>query len=412
MERMVVRQPVFDKDQNVFGYKILCFSERPDTLESLDHTNTSLSEIENAFLVIGFNRITGGKRAFVDLTNSLLAGETQIALPNELTVAEISYRDEAKSMLLQSCRKLKEAGYALAADADILKHEDALPLMDLVDIFKSQVREDDPWPSALRERLSARGKKFLAEGVNSREEFHLALGSGCDYFQGYFFSEPVIITGKDIPGYELTQLRILNEVNQPDVDYAALEKAIKQDVSVSYKLLKFINSAYFGLRREVSSIKQALALLGEREIRRWASLVVMTGLGKNKPAELVVASLIRANFCEYLAARIGLKDKASEIFLMGLFSMLDTFIGRPIEEIVAEMPLAEDIKSALSGKRNKCRRLLDLVVSYERGDVKPFLALASKLNVKEGTITDLYLHSIDRAEDALQLYGPEKTSAL
>jgi c-di-GMP-related signal transduction protein len=411
MEHIVVRQPVFDRSQDVFGYKILCSSHQPGSPDASVRSDASLKEIENTLLLIGFDRITRGKRAFVDLTKSLFAGDIEITLPKDFTVVEISHCLEATETLLHSCRRMKEVGYSIAADISVMKHEGLLLLDPLVDLVKARVGGTEAHLAGAQEMSSSRGKKFIAEKVNTREEFDLALDAGYDYFQGYFFSEPIIISEKDMPQYELSQLRILHEVNRPDMDYASLENVIKQDVSLSYRLLKYINSPFFGFRRDVSSIKQALALLGEREIKRWASMVVLTGLGKNKPAELVVASLIRANFCAALAATVGMKDGVPEAFMMGLFSMLDAFLGRPLNEILEDMPLSEDIKKALSGKRNKYKGLFDLVVSYERGDIRSFMALASKLNIKEGTITGLYLESMDRAEDALQLYGPLKTSA-
>jgi c-di-GMP-related signal transduction protein len=411
MEHIVVRQPVFDRNQDVFGYRILCSSHQPGSPDARAHSEGSPKEIENTLLLIGFDRITRGKMAFVDLTKGLFVGDTEITLPKDLTIVEISHCLEGTETLLHSCRRLKEAGYAIAADISMMTHEELLPLDPLVDMVKAKVGEKGANLARAREMSFSRDKKFIAEKVNTREEFDLARGAGYDYFQGHFFSEPVIIAERDMPQYELSQLRILHEVNRPDMDYVSLENVIKQDVSLSYRLLKYINSPFFGFRRDVSSIKQALALLGEREIKRWASMVVLTGLGKNKPAELVVASLIRANFCGALANTLGLKDSISEAFMMGLFSMLDAFLGRPLKDIIDDMPLSEDIKKALSGKRNKYKSLFDLVVTYERGDIRSFLSLASKLNIREGTITGLYLESMDRAEDALQLYGPLKTDA-
>lgn len=255
MERIVVRQPVFCRNQEVFGYKILCSSKRPDSLDSADRAEASLKEIENTFLLIGFERIAGGKNAFVDLTKSLFAGETGISLPKDQTIVEVSYPMEPKQVLVRSCKGLKEAGYAIAVDSLFLNDKDMLTVLDLVDIIKIRPGQMSAALKGIQERPSEAGKRLLAEKVNSREEFHRAMEAGCHYFHGHFFSEPVIISGRDLPQYELTQLRILHEVSRRELDYAALENVIKVDVSLSYKLLKFINSPFFGLRREVSSIK-------------------------------------------------------------------------------------------------------------------------------------------------------------
>lgn len=409
MERIVVRQPVFDRKQDVSGYKILCSSHRSEEAGEQRQPDLSLKEIESTFLIIGFEKITSGKRAFVDLTRSLFEGETEITLPRELTVVEISHRREAPETLLKSAATLKEQGYTLAADFSLMADPNLKALEPLVDIVKTRIDAKGMELPAVNTLPFSNGKQFMVEAVNTRAELKLALAAGYDLFQGYFFSDPVIISEKEIPQYELSQLRILHEVNRPELDYRSLENVIKQDVSLSYRLLRYINSAFFGLRQNVSSIKQALTLLGEREVRRWASLIILTGLGRNKPAELVVSSLIRANFCESLADSLGLKGSGPELFMMGLFSFLDVFLGRPLKEIIDDMPLAGDIKGALSGKKNKYKSVFDLVVSYERGEIKTFLALASKLNVREGVVTGLYLEALERAEESLQLYGPQKT---
>ncbi len=410
MERFVVRQPVFDRNQDVFGYKIICSSHHPESLDSLAQSHLTLKEIENTFLLIGFDKITRGRPAFVDLTRSLFEGEAEVTLPKEWTIVEVSYGPEPAAALLSSCRHLKEQGFTLAADYSLMLVPELAPLASLVDIVRTRMDGKADVLRAVRERLASNGMRFLAERVHTRDDFQQASNAGYDYFQGYFFSEPIIISEREIPQYELSQLRILHEINRPELDYRSLENVIKQDVSLSYRLLKYINSAFFGFRQKVSSIKQALTLLGEREIKRWASLVIFTNLGRNKPAELVVASLIRANFCESLAASVGMRESGPELFLMGLFSMLDALLGRPLAEILEDMPLSDDIKNALVGKRNKFKSLFDLVVSYERGDIRDFVALAARLNIKEGTVTGLYLEAMERAEDSLQLYGPEKTA--
>lgn len=409
MEHMVVRQPVFDRNQAVFGYKLICSSHRLGSESSPAHPDASVTEIESTLFLIGFDKITRGKKAFIDLTRSLFDGSTEVSLPKDATIVEISYCLDAIDTLVRSCRQFKEAGYTLAADSSLMQHGGLAPLHPLVDMIKMKLDEKEPGPRRAPETASRAGVRFVAEKVNSREAFELALNAGFDYFHGYFFSDPVIIAERDIPQYELSQLRILHEVNRPDLSYKSLENVIKQDVSLSYRLLRYINAPFFGFRSEVSSIKQALSLLGEREIRRWASQVVVTGLGKSKPAELVVASLIRANFCETLAVSLGLKDRRHELFMLGLFSMLDAILGRPMQVILEDMPLAPDIKNVLLGKKSRYTALFDLVVSYERGNIRKFVALASKLGIREGAITGLYMNSIERAEDSLQLYGPEKT---
>ena len=233
-------------------------------------------------------------------------------------------------------------------------------------------------------------EKFLAEKVETLDEFKSALSMGYSFFQGYFFSKPIIVPGKAIPGYKLNYMRMLQETNKRELDFRALERIIKQDMTLCYTLLKYINSAYFGFRDEVTSLLSAIVLLGEKEIRRWASLVLFTLMGVDKPPEVVLRSLIRAQMCELLAADLGLKGHESELFLMGMFSMLDVLIGRPLAEILEDMNLAKEVKGALLGQENGYRDLYDLVVSYESGDWDRCFESASRLNVRGG------LGSLDR----------------
>jgi EAL and modified HD-GYP domain-containing signal transduction protein len=170
-------------------------------------------------------------------------------------------------------------------------------------------------------------------------------------------------------------------------------------MTLCYTLLKYINSAYFGLRDEVTSLLSAIVLLGEKEVRRWASLVLFTLMGVDKPPEVVLRSLIRAQMCELLAADLGLKGHESELFLMGMFSMLDVLIGRPLEEILEEMNLTKEVKGALLGQENDYRDLYDLVVGYESGDWDKCFQSASKLNLDTKSIPESYLKAVDWAEE-------------
>ena len=192
-------------------------------------------------------------------------------------------------------------------------------------------------------------RQLLAEKVETRDEFTAALAMGYSFFQGYFFSKPVIVQGQAIPYYKRNYMRMLRELNRRELDFRALERVIKQDVTLCYTLLNYINSAYFGLRDEVTSILRAIVLLGETEVRRWASLVLFTLMGADEPPEVVVRSLIRARMCELLAGDVGLKGHESDLFLMGLFSMLDVLIGRPLGEILKGMNLSRGGQGGAAG---------------------------------------------------------------
>ncbi|HBZ54849.1 MAG TPA: diguanylate phosphodiesterase [Syntrophobacteraceae bacterium] len=400
---ITTRQPIFDRKQEVVGYEVCC-AIRSDRLFAFEN------EIGNTLLLIGLNRLTGGKRAFVPVMGEMLLNDDSLSLPELSIVIEILKCLDPVDILIDACAKLKSAGYTLAL-GDFVIRKNLSSLFDLADIIKIDIAgltiEEE---RALIDNRPNGSIKFLAARVETMEQFEDSFKAGFDLFQGYFFSEPIVVSGREIPGYKLNHLRVLNEVNRKDIEFGDLDKIIRQDVTLSYKLLNFINSAFFGLRYNVSSIRHALDLLGEREIKRWASLVILCDIGKDKPLELLAASLVRANLCEAFAPQVGLEAKSSELFLMGLFSLVDILVGRTMKDIMDEMPLATDIKSALCGEDNKFRKLLNLVLHYERGDFESFLRYASEMDINLGTVTDHYLASVERAEEALQLYGPQKVS--
>jgi EAL and modified HD-GYP domain-containing signal transduction protein len=207
--------------------------------------------------------------------------------------------------------------------------------------------------------------------------------------------------GRDIPASKLNYLQVLREVNQPDVDFKRLAAILQRDVSLSYKLLKLINSAHYGMRHQIQSLQQALVLLGIVEIKKWVSLLLTRGLGEDKPNELVINSLCRARFAELLAPKVGLRHVASELFLMGLFSHVDAMMDRRMPDLLGDLPLSESIKEALLNRRGPLGEILTLLIDYERGDwprVGPALA---SLGVKKYEAPPLFESAVQWAHDAV-----------
>ena len=256
---------------------------------------------------------------------------------------------------------------------------------------------------ALVDRLSPRGIKMLAEKVETRSELRQASEMGYTYFQGYFFSKPEIVVGQDIPGYKLNYLRVVQAVNRPEINLAELENIIKLEASLTYKLLRYLNSAFFGFRTEIKSIHHALALLGEEELKKWASLIAMAAMGADKPPELVVSVIIRAVFCESLAPRIGMMNRSNDLFLLGMMSLIDAILDRPLPKILEEMPISNEIKEALLGGQNRFRDVYETVVAYEAADWREFSKKARKLNLDEETVPELYLRSVEWTKDTFPM---------
>lgn len=405
MEVFVARQPIFNRQQKVYGYELLYrlgmdnFYNNP----AGDGDRATSEVIANSFLLIGLDALTGGKRAFINFTENLLKNEVATILPKEVVAIEILENIEVDDKVVNACIKLKKLGYPLVLD-DFVLDERFKPLVGLADIIKIDFMECD-----IREkmdvirRFGSAGVQLLAEKVETTEMFKEAFEMGYSYFQGYFFSRPIILTGQDIPGYKINYLQALEEVNRPEMDFDRLEGIIKRDVSLSYKLLKYINSAAFGFRSKIDSIKHALVLLGIQEIKNWVSLIILRGMGEDKPDEITTSSILRAKFGELIAPKVGLQERSSDLFLMGMFSMIDALISRPMTDILDELPIAEDIKRALLGKECRYLDLYELILAYEKGNWEEFSALAARIKLDEAEVPKIYLQSLAWANQVMQL---------
>jgi c-di-GMP-related signal transduction protein len=401
----VARQPIFDAKEAVVAYELLYRSSLNNSFDSTDGTSATLNVIRNAFLVLG-PLLIGGKRAFINFNKTLLERKTGLSLNPATTVIEILEDVDVDSGIVEACRELKEAGYALALDDFVLSAGDRGGLLKLADIIKADFRQMDPTERKNVVRMYGSSCQFLAEKVETREEFDEAQAAGYIYFQGYFFGKPVIVSANSIPGNKINYVRMLAEINRKELDFPSLEHIIKQDPYLSYTLLNYMNSAFFAFRVSVSSIRQALTLLGEKEITKWASLVIMTFIGADKPSEVSLCSLIRARFCEALAPVLGIHEKAAELFMMGILSMIDVLLGRPMSEILEKMNVSTDVKTALLGGTNLHSDVLNLIISYERGEWQDFFGWVDKLSLDQSRFPDLYQASVEWAEQVFGVSSP------
>lgn len=413
MEVFVARQPIFNNKLEVCAYEILYrMGDKADLIADGDLTTSELiadgdlatSEvIAGSFLLIGLETLTGGRRAFINFTSNLLLDGTAALLPKETCAIEVLENVEPSPEILTVLHNLKRQGYCIVLD-DFVFNRKLCPLVELADIVKVDfLTTPNEEKFNLVKRLGHRRIEFLAEKVETRENFELALKSGYTYFQGYFFSEPVIVSGNDIPGYKLSYLHMLQEASRSDLNFDHAESIIKRDVSLSYKLLKYINSAAFGFRTKISSIKQALVLLGILEIRRWVSLISLRGLGQDSPDEIMTNSIVRARFGELLAPKIGFPNYSYDLFMMGMFSMIDALMGRPIEEIVQDLPISDEIKYVLLGRESCYSKPYSLIIAYEKGDWQSFTDLAAGYQLNQKEIPGLYLEAIQWANQLTQL---------
>lgn len=400
MNKYLARQPIFNKNQEVFAYELLYRSGLCDGYSNTDGDQATTEVIANSLLLIGLDTLTRGKKAFINFTRNLLENRVATLLPSELAVVEILENIEPDDKILAACKVLKEMGYLLALDDFSYDHK-FKPLIQLADIIKVDFMVTGTEERKAIIRRIGKNKKYLAEKVETREDFELALEMGYSYFQGYFFSKPVIIEGKDIPGNKLTYIQLLKELYSKQIDFQQIECIFKRDVSLSYKLLRYINSAIFSFRAEIHSINQALAMLGQKGLRKWLSLVALKGIGEDKPDELIVISVCRAMFCELIAPKVGLANRCSDLFLMGLFSLIDAFLDQPKFAVLTKLPISMEIIDALLGKQSLFNDVYNLVVYYEQGDWENLQATTAKLGLDEAEAAKLYIESLAMANQMI-----------
>ena len=395
MQKFVARQPILDRNKAIFAYELLFRAGVENYFHSDVPDSATSSVMVDSFLVLGMESLTGGRKAFINVTKNVIVNQYATLLPRELAVVEVLETIEPDDKVVRACEELKKKGYLIALD-DFVYRIKLEPLIQLADFIKVDFQNTSEWVRRhLVQQYSSRGISMLAERVETPEQFQQAVEMGYTYFQGYFFCKPEILIGRDIPAFKQNYLWLLQEINKEEPDMAQLEQILKQETSLCYKLLRYLNSTVFDFVGEVRSLRHALTLLGISEVRKWVSLVAMACMGEDKPKEIVVSAVMRAKFCENIALSIGLKDRATELFLMGLLSLLDAILERPLAEILSEVRVSKDVKSALLNGVNLFRYVYELVLAYERGRWSRATQFAASLRSSESMVTRAYLDAIN-----------------
>ncbi len=405
MDSFVARQPIFSRDRGVYGYELLFRSGIENFAVVSDGDAASRQVVADSFGVLGIDTLVQGKRAFINVTRDLLVDDWVTFLPPDGVVIEILEDVVPDDEVLRACRRLRAAGYLLAMD-DFTYTECENPLTRYAGLIKVDMLKTQPWQrAAMVERFCPLGIQLVAEKVETHEAFTEALNMGFDYFQGYFFARPVVMSARRPPTMRSHCLEILREIHRPFPDFDRLEELIKREVSIAYGLMRYINSAFFGLRHRIHSVRHALNLIGEVEVRRWLSLITMADMGGEKPAELMIQATVRARMCELLASLAGTPDRGEELFLTGLFSLLDAILDQPLAELLRALALDTEIERALSGDQNRFRDVLDLVIAYERAEWDRLPAFSAGLPADERSLPALYREAVVWAQE-----GPAQTT--
>jgi len=403
-ELFVARQPIFLADRKLVAYELLFRGSAANVFPSgVDPDKASIDIIAHAVGVFGLDTLVGPHlHAYINVTRRVMMEALYACLPQERFVLELLETLQPDADLLAACAAAKQAGYGLALDdfAGQASLADFLPHVDVVKVdFRAAPIETR---RSIAQRFAGTGVRLLAEKVETDAEVQEATKLGYTHFQGFFFCKPEMVRRQDVPVSKLVYLQFLTELNRPSLDFARMERVIKQDVALSLKLLRYLKSAAFGWRADITSIRHALSLLGERPFRRWASVLAMAVLSSDRPAELLALSLTRARFCELLAPEIGMSSRALDLFLVGLFSLMDAVMQRPLSELLGEVSLSKELVEALlpGTEENRMRQALDLAVAYERAHWIKVDRACAQLGALPERLPKIYSDALSWASDA------------
>lgn len=388
---LIGRQPIFDRQRQVIGYELLYRDSQVNRANIVDGHKATSTVLSRAFVEIGIDRLIGDKLAFVNLPDSMIRGDLELPSLSDQIVLEVLEDVEINDRIVGALEQLRERGFQLAVD-DIVSVTDIERVLPLIQVVKFDLVAVDR--STLAQQLSQLKHlqiKTLAEKVETEQEFQLCLDLGFDWFQGYFFCKPTIVSEKRIATSTFAIIQLLTKLNSGDSSITELEHLARQDATLSYKILKVINSAAFGLKTNVTSLKQAINILGMRKLRSLLTFM-LTDHADNKPPELLQLAFVRGEMGERMLNFAG--ETSGGGFTVGLFSTLEALLGISMVQILEQVPLSDEIKQALLNRQGHLGQLLNCIEAYERGDWQQvrFMALSTD------QIQESYWQAVDAAK--------------
>ncbi len=365
-EVFIGRQPIFDRDLNVYGYELLYRRDETNEAGIIDNDRATSQVIVNTFLEFKLDRLVGNAPAFINVTPGLLLDHQNLPFSQEQVGLELPEDVALDDHLMDAVRALAEQGYTIVLD-NFRYHEKLVPLVKLANIVKIDVRVvDDATIRDYVAQLRPHKVKLLATKVETHEELASCMTMGFQYFQGYFLAKPKVVRAQGVAPSRLAVLRLLAALQNPDAGLSEIEALVSQDVSLSYKLLRYINSAFFALPKKIESIRRAVTILGIEPVKRWVRLVAMSGVD-DQPQELLMTALNRAKMCELLGQAADQGDMDA-YFSVGLFSTLEALLEMPMGKVLEQLPLSDELTSALLRREGELGQALKCTLAHENGD--------------------------------------------
>jgi c-di-GMP phosphodiesterase len=391
---IIGRQQILDHELKTYAYELLFRGSDFDIADPASGTQATNQIITDTLLEVGLNNIVGPHKAFINFTTQNILEKTPLHLPKDRIVIEILEDVKVDLRVINNVREFSKNGYTIALD-DFVFSSEWQPLVEVADIIKIDVMAMSMSDiKALIAKLKPFNVKLLAEKVETHQEFLTLQDLGCDFFQGFFFSKPNLVEGKRIGVNQLAAIRLLTTINKPDVEFKEITAVISHDVGLSYKLLHYINSSFFGLPREIQSLQHAITCLGLKEVRRWTNIMTLASLS-DKPTVILENSLICARMCEQIA--LLLNENAEQFFMIGILSHIDSLLDMTLPDALKQLPLEATILNALLYKQGIAGETLQCVIDFEKWQIsgEPFKKITQQ------QIGAIYLEAITWTEGVL-----------
>lgn len=397
------RQPILDKNKNLFAYELLFRDSIDNIFPDIDGDEATSKMIEASKFNMGIHEFTGNKPAFINFTLETLSKGYAGMLTNEEVVVEILETVKPGKKLLALCKDLYEKGYTLALDdyehQGVWAHFYPYVKIIKIDVQATGVDEIKQIKQAIEKFPHI---QLLAEKVETHEEYNQALELGFEYFQGFFFSKPEMVKAKNLSPSQMAMAELLYETSKPEMDLASITSVFERDVSLSYKLLRYANSAMFKRASEISTIKQALVILGSAELKRFLGLMFAANVNPDKPTELINMAMTRAKFCEQIAGKVNAPLDTSLAFLTGLLSMIDAILDESLESIMEKLPLAQEIKDPLLTRKGVMAALIKLVELIEHAEWDKTAIVMEKLQLEKDQVVEAYNEALAWSDEQAQ----------
>jgi len=377
----IARQAILNKNKELHAYELLFRDGDDNCFPNIPPDEATSKILTDSHLDLGLEDISAGKPVFINFHQDTLLHHFPTSLDPKKVVIEVVESVEPNAELVQACKSIKKLGYTIALDDhDFDPKWDVL--LPYIDIIKVDIVECDE--QALMDNIDKYVEskiKLVAEKIETIQEFETYRDIGFDYFQGYFFAKPEIIKQKKLPTSKLSLIELITASTSTDFDLEKINTIIQRDVSLSYKLLRFINNPLINKYNVISDLRHALNYMGQIEVKKFVALLALANLGDNKPVELIHLSLVRAKFCDLLGQAKSFSNNPPTGFLVGLFSLLDALLDRPMQDIVEKLPIGKDIKAALCGRENELKQFLDLIRAFENGHWKNIANISKQLSL-------------------------------